>query len=393
MPQMTMRSLRSGVVPAALLLALFIMTACSSAPWRVHDQPSPPSSMCLPAFPDRDGWYGGDGAYSIRLDDDRVLWLFGDSFVSDREGLRDRVGMEVVFGTTLATSTCTEEGDFHIRYWLNRSGGEFRSSFGEDEWLWPQDPFMVDRRLYIPLVSIGADPDGEGPFPFTILGHRIARIENFEDEDPNRWGRDYLDLTPGVPGGIMAFAPTSVVYGDSVYFYPLYGATRDGVSVLGNILARIPLRSLDDPARSIEYLTSDGQWEHELDHGRVKVVIDAAVSEMSVRYHPLKRKWIALYLSVSNRGDRMVYRSADALEGPWSEPETLVAPIPEVDPHSPRYHRNTFCYAGKEHREFARGRTLVVTYVCNSYEDFEDDESFIRTNLFLYRPVVNCLTY
>ncbi|MCK9230656.1 MAG: DUF4185 domain-containing protein [Syntrophales bacterium] len=390
---MTLRSTRVADVLAVLLPALLLVISCSSEEGRLHNHPLSPSSTCLPAFPDRDGWYGGDGAYSIRLDETRVLWLFGDSFVSGREGLKDRVGMEVVFGTTLATSTCTDEGEFHIRYWINRKDGRFVSSFGDGEWLWPQDPFMVDHRLYIPLVSIGADPDREGPFPFTILGHSIVRIENFEDEDPNRWEGDFLDLAPGVPGEIMAFATTSVVYGDNVYFYPLYGATENGVPVLGNILARIPLRDLDDPGRSIEYFTGDGRWEHDLEHERVKIVIGAAVSEMSVRYHPSLGKWVALYLSLDNGGDRMLYQTADAPEGPWSEPETLLAPIPEVDPDSPRYHGKTFCYAGKEHRDFSRGRNLVVTYVCNSYEDLEDDRSFLRTNLFLYRPVVNRVPY
>jgi hypothetical protein len=85
----------------------------------------------------------------------------------------------------------------------------------------------------------------------------------------------------------------------------------------------------------------------------------------------------------------MLCQTADALEGPWSEPRVLLGPVPEVLPGSPRYDRNNFCYAGKEHLEFARGRTLVVTYVCNSYEDPEKDTSFIRRNLFLYRPVVD----
>ncbi len=65
---------------------------------------------CLPSFPDRDGWYGGDGAYSILLDDGRTLWLFGDTFVSDREGRQNRVDMDLVLGTTLAISTCSKEG-------------------------------------------------------------------------------------------------------------------------------------------------------------------------------------------------------------------------------------------------------------------------------------------
>jgi hypothetical protein len=117
-------------------------------------------------------------------------------------------------------------------------------------------------------------------------------------------------------------------------------------------------------------------------------VLDAAVSEMSVRYHPDDGKWIAVYLSIRNNGDQMLYQTADAPEGPWTAPKILIDSIPEVDPNSPRYDKNNFCYAGKEHREFARGRNLVVTYVCNSYEDFEKNTSFIRNTLFLYRPVV-----
>ena len=372
----------------ALLLSCILLSSCSGVPERAYS-PRSASAVCLPSFPDKDGWYGGDGAYSIRLDDRRVLWLFGDTFVSDQEGREDRVDMKVVLGTTLAVSTCTEDTQFQIRYFLKKNNGEFISSFGEEEWLWPQDPFMVDHTLHVPLVSVKADPQIPGPFKFEIAGHKIARIRNFAGPDPNRWITDYMDLTHGIPDGIKAFATTSVVYEDHVYFYPLYSATKNGVSILGNLLARIHKERLGDPARAIEYLTKDGQWEKELDHGKVKVVLDAAVSEMSVRYHADNGKWIVVYLSIQNNGDRMLYQTADVLEGPWTEPKALIGSIPEVDRSSPRYDKNNFCYAGKEHLEFAQGRNLVVTYVCNSYEDYEKNTSFIRKNLYLYRPIVN----
>ena len=125
-----------------------------------------------------------------------------------------------------------------------------------------------------------------------------------------------------------------------------------------------------------------------LDPEKIMVVLDAAVSELSVRYHPDDGKWIAIYISVRNNGDQMLYQTADALEGPWTEPKALIESIPEVNQNSPRYDKNNFCYAGKEHLEFGRGRNLVVTYVCNSYENFEKKSSFIRKNLFLYRPIV-----
>ncbi len=300
--------------------------------------------------------------------------------------------MKVVLGTTLAISTCTADARFQIRYFLKKSNGEFVSSFSEKEWLWPQDPFIVGHTLYVPLVSVKADPRIKGPFKFEIAGHKIARIRNFAGSDPNQWITDYIDLTRGIPEGIKAFATTSVVYGDHVYFYPLYSAIKNGVSVLGNILVRIPTNRLDDPALAIEYLTKDGQWDKELDHGKVKVVLDAAVSEMSVRYHPDDGKWIAVYLSTGNNGNRMLYQTADAPEGPWTEPRALIESIPEVDRNNPRYDKNNFCYAGKEHLEFARGRNLIVTYVCNSYDDFENRTSFIRKYLYLYRPIVNIIT-
>jgi hypothetical protein len=54
---------------------------------------------------------------------------------------------------------------------------------------------MVDHTLYVPLVSVKADPQKKGPFKFEIVGHKIARIRNFAGSDPNQWSADYMDLT------------------------------------------------------------------------------------------------------------------------------------------------------------------------------------------------------
>ena len=301
--------------------------------------------------------------------------------------------MKIVLGTTLAVSTCTPDAEFRIRYFLKKKKGEFVSSFGEQEWLWPQDPFMVEDTLYVPLISIKANPDIKGPFKFEIVGHKIARIKNFAGFDPNQWRMDYMDMTPGIPKEIKAFSTTSVVYGGYVYSYPLYSATKAGSDVLGNILARIPTDRLDNPAGAIVYMTKDGKWEKEPDPSRVKIVFEAAVSEMSVRYHSDIKKWIAVYMSIRNNGDQMLYQTADSLEGPWDKPKVLIGSIPEVDRLSSLYDKNNFCYAGKEHLEFASEKKLLVTYVCNSYEDIENSTSFSRRNLYLYRPVVENPSY
>jgi hypothetical protein len=252
---------------------------------------------------------------------------------------------------------------------------------------------MVDSILYVPLLAIEAVADGKPPFNFKITGHKMAQIEYDPSTDPAQWSIKYIDLTPAIPQSIMALATTSVVLKDYIYFYPLFSYEKAKISTTGNILARIRINKLNSPTGAIEYLNKHGSWDKELKPEFVKIVLDAGVSELSVRYHADDQKWLAVYSSAGNKGQELLYQWAYALEGPWSAPSPLIARIPEVDPQSPLYDKNTFCYAGKEHIEFAGRRNLIVTYVCNSAEDFQNKTSFIRKNLFLYRPVVRKVSY
>jgi hypothetical protein len=373
------------------LLSITLFSCSTLLPVKYTDVVS--SGQCLPAFPDKDGWYGGDGAYSIKLDEERTLWLFGDTFVALEEGKKDRVNMDVILGTTLAVSTCSVNSEFKIQYYLKKKNEQFVSSFGEDEWLWPQDPFIVNNVLYIPLIAVTAtDKKGE-LFNFKITGHKLARIKDYSAADPYKWSIDYIDLTPAIPPEIASFAATSVVHHNYVYFYSFYVNFKDKPNIMGNILSRIPADKIDHPQGAIEYFTNNGTWEQALKPESVKVVLDAGVSELSVRYHAADKKWIAVYLNTQNKGDRFLYQTADKPEGPWTAPKVLGPPIPEVDPQSSLHDKSTFCYAGKEHIEFARDKNLVVTYVCNSAEDMQSQTSFIRRNLFLYRPVVREIGY
>jgi hypothetical protein len=147
---------------------------------------------------------------------------------------------------------------------------------------------------------------------------------------------------------------------------------------------------LGNPAHHFEYWTSDG-WQKELKPAKVKLMFPVGVSELSVRYSARDKEWLAVYLSPENKGHQLLYATARNPEGPWSPPSVLIPAIAEVDPGNPLYDQHTFCYAGKEHRQFAQNKTLIVTYVCNSAEDIGNQESFLRKNLFLYRPRVKAV--
>lgn len=377
--------------PLVLLALSMILFSCSSVQHLLY-RTGYPTAQCLPSFPDKDGWYGGDGAFSIGLDDKRTLWLFGDTFASKEKGRKDRVGMDVILGITLAISTCSPNGDFDIQYFIKKKNGTFVSFFGEKEWLWPQDPLIVNGTLYIPLMVVEALSKEHAPFNFKIIGHKIAVIKNFERDNPHEWQIDYLDITKFIPPEVTALATTAIVYQNYIYFYPLCKFS-DGAAVFpGNVLARVSTDKLNHQLWEIEYYNKDGKWDKKLDTRQVKIMFADALSELSVRYRPNENKWIAVYASTKDKGSKLLYQEAQSLEGPWTEPKVLAGKIPEVDEQSPLYDKNTFCYAGKEHVQFSRKKNIVATYVCNSFEE-DTETSFIRRNLFLYRPVVVNISY
>ena len=375
-------------ISAFLILCLSVVLVSCPPPWTVEQPLQPQARQCLPSFPDKNGWYGGDGAYSISLDERRTLWLFGDTFASSQPQRNDRAGMDVVLGTTLAVSVCLPDGTFSIEYFLKKKGAEFVSSFGDDEWLWPQDPFLVDGVLYLPLLSVQALADSPGPFNFRIAGQKIARITDFSAHDPHLWPVEYLDWTDLLAPQIEALAPASVVHEGYVYFFSLLRNSSDGAYERGNILVRIPTEALARPAGRFEYLYRDGTWQDKLDPRQARIIFPDGISEMSVRYRPEEDRWLAAYLSPDGKGKVFLFSTADGLQGPWSKPAPFGKTIDEVDPQSPLYDAGTFCYAGKEQQQFSSERDLVFTYVCNWAGHPDHPQSFLRKNLFLYRPQV-----
>ncbi len=74
-------------------------------------------------------------------------------------------------------------------------------------------------------------------------------------------------------------------------------------------------------------------------------------------------------------------RLADSRIGPWSSPRTIYE-FPETNPDNPGYDKDTFCYAVKEHIEFAETK-MALTYACNSMV-----VSKVMANMNIYRPRV-----
>jgi hypothetical protein len=361
---------------AALVVVIFaaVVRGVGASP----EQASPAQDIGMRLnFPYEQGWLGADDAYSIAIGQGKSVWLFGDTFAGD-VGNKDRNKTTMV-RNSVGVTTCPKDKPCTIQYfWKNQGTPKPRSFFDtgtDEEWYWPLDGYLDGDTLYVSLMIVRNKP-GAGPtdpFGFEIAGTRWATIKKALST-PDLWKVSIKDLTQKDlwPGASI------VRDGEFVLFYT---QASQGEGKGHMIVMRVPVKNIDRPEKNFEYLGSDGKWHTGLPKGDARKVIDQAISEMSVRYHPSTKKWVAISPGIEFPSKRVIARTADTALGPWSEPQDILE-FPEMKSSNPIYDKDTFCYATKEHVEFEHDN-VVLTYACNSAVIAK-----VMNSLELYRPQV-----
>ncbi len=361
-----------------LLFALSLLLSCTAASSskpasHATDLPRP-----LPEFSYADGWLGADDAYSLALTRMTSLWLFGDTFVGD-PGTKLRSESKAMVRNSIGLSRCETGSPCEMQYfWQKASDPKPRSFFdtGTDElWYWPLDGFLQDKMLSICLLAVRNKP-GAGPadaFGFEIVGTKLATIGNAH-ASPDKWEIAVHDLTDA-----RLWAGVSLVPEGKYVIWYTQVSEGEGKGFMA--VMRTPQAKMANPSGSWEYLRNDNRWAAGLAGPDAKNVIDQPISEMSVRYHPPMKKWLAISTGPEFPSPRAVARTADSPLGPWSAPRTIYE-FPEMKRDRSGYDKDTFCYAVKEHTEFTESK-VALTYACNSMV-------LAKTiaNMNIYRPRV-----
>lgn len=268
------------------------------------------------------------------------------------------------------TAPCATSGRDRTR----RSPDPFDT--GTDElWYWPLDGYLANNTLYVALLAVrnkpGAGADAAFGLDFEIVATKLATIENVR-ESPTKWHVTIQDLTDTHLWTGVSMIPQ----GNYVIWYTQVseGEGRGFMTAM-----RVPRDKMAKPSGNWEYLRKDNQWITGLAGKDAMHVIEQPISEMSIRYHPSIKKWLALSAGPEFPSPRAVARLADSPVGPWSSPQTIYE-FPEMKRDNPGYDKDTFCYAVKEHIEFAESK-IAMTYACNSM--------FVAktvANMNIYRP-------
>jgi len=354
----------NSILSAAILVfasIAILSLSCRQAEAATPEAPPKDVATYLPTFPYTEGWLGADDAFSIPIDATKSVWLFGDSFVGNPDTtLRSKA--KTMVRNSIGISTCDPGKACTMKYyWRDAKAPKPRSFFdtgSDDVWYWPLDAYRDGDKLYVGMMTVrnrkGAAADDA--FGFEIAGTQWFVVRNVT-ATPDQWKMESKELTAG------DLWPGATTFADGNHVY-LYTQVSKGSGKGYMIVLRVAKDKISDPAKSWEYYGQDKQWHTGAPAENAMHVIDQPISEMSVRYHPSVKKWIAISGGEEWPTRRIVVRLADSAVGPWSAPRQVFE-FPEMNPANKIYDKDTFCYATKEHVEFGDTR-MVITYACNS---------------------------
>jgi hypothetical protein len=313
------------------------------------------------------GWIAGDGAYSIPLRNQQILWLFGDSYIDNFDVVTQTVPclfqvnnagiLNTAPGWNSATTLLGNQTGIksYFKLFSDASGKKF----------WPGDGYLYGDTVYVYLEEIQLT--GAGSFGFTATGQNyIAKIK-------------YPEMTVSsyslLPAMDSVFFGIGIIRDDASNWMYAYGSKNRG---LGSdvFLARFDAAL---PWRNWQFWNGSG-WS--INQGDKKTV--ASGYSNSVDVTRVKKKYLLLSSTFSvgcDQGHEVHSMVADVPQGPFTNDKILFDISDNLQGHVP------FFYFPKSHPEYINSNNeLLITYCINGYAPCLTDCVNNRRNPDTYRP-------
>jgi hypothetical protein len=292
-------------------------------------------------------WRGADGAATIDLGDNRILWLFGDTFI-DIEGTGKRSNSTLI-RNSIAIQNGVDIENPTIHYFTGGSGEEPKDFFEipGNTWFWIGHGVLVNTKLIIFLFELERTNEG---FGFQSIGWYMVIVNN-PSEDPMSWDIEYLKGPE--PANILA--GSSAVLKDNRYIYA-FGVEEPGTHEV--YLIRFSIDQLLKGSFSSMAWWVRNQWVSNWGEAPENAVLFEGHTEFSVHY----QKEIEQYIQVQTFGfgkAKVGYRLASQLQGPWSDP--VIFYEPNLEDHQ------EFVYSANAHPKLSEDG-IIITYNVNNFD-------------------------
>ncbi|VTS01146.1 Uncharacterized protein OS=Amycolatopsis azurea DSM 43854 GN=C791_3997 PE=4 SV=1: DUF4185 [Gemmata massiliana] len=351
--------------------ALVLLTCLAAPPEPPTVVKAEPDAALNSRFRLKDGWVGGDGAFSVVLSDKRALWLFSDTWIGTvRDGKRKDVTM--VNNTVGVQDGAGVEAkfDFAIQKGTNGKPAAIFTPPDGKGWFWQFAGHFADDKLHVFLPRFEKTND-PGAFGFKALDLWLGTVEK-PDADPLKWKPKYAKVPfAAFDGGRkFSFGSSVLTVGEHAYVYGYEEKPGKPFPTRKLLTARVPVNTLAD-FDTWRFLANDA-WKADAKDATGQA--GGLGTEFSVSYLPGLKQYV-LVTTDNGLSDRIVGHFAPAPEGPWSAP-VLLYTCPEM-----KKDKKVFSYAAKAHAHLATGNELVISYVVNSF-----DLAPVINNADLYWP-------
>ncbi|MEI7633414.1 MAG: DUF4185 domain-containing protein [bacterium] len=348
-----------------LFLAGFACILCVPACAAETVQPGPLPIISVIADPVYDsllkpaklGYLGADGAASIPIGNDRVLWIFGDTIIGSqakgkRQGPMARNTIAIHEMTTGAAGTVKYFWDSKGRV----PGGFFQpESSASLNWYWPGCGVMIDGTAHLFLTKLRSKISFDMS-SFQTVGCTLFRVANPLDP-PHSWRITRAEL--GFGNDHFNINTAAMAEGNYLYMIGYHDGPLNLPQQRAGILCRVPVAALksDDPAKSFEFWSEGDQWL--ASHKHLKPLFRPGMTESSLHYDPVTKRYITV--AIKPFSPDLCLLSAEKLTGPWSAPQKI-HDIPGIDDN-----KKHLAYAGRAHPILSSDpNELVITYVINT---------------------------
>ena len=316
-------------------------------------------------------WLGADGAISYPLSENRILWLFGDTFVAEKEKVGRR--KSVFVRNTIAIQEGANPAKAKIDFYWKHKNGLPSSFFPEDGdvWHWPGGVVRIKDRLFIFLMAVKPTKGDVFGFGFEAFESRVVLVDN-PGSPPNQWN---LNEVATLHNDLKVIVGSSSVLVEKGHIYA-FGSKEDEDHDI--YLVRWKLEDFYEAVLSDEeWWCGDEQGFKTLNSKAAapRSVIEKGQTEFTVHYDEKAK----CYIQAQGTGFGVVplaLRVSSSLVGPWSD-------LVEVFEPEEKGRKNLLLYAVKSHPELT-GADLVLSYVTNS----TDAEVVFKDNSVYYPRLV-----
>ncbi|MBN2283514.1 MAG: DUF4185 domain-containing protein [Deltaproteobacteria bacterium] len=301
----------------------------------------------------RDGfWLGGDGASTVALGAERILWLFGDSFI-DPAGTGDRRAASIIRNSIAVQKGRDPAGATVSFFWRDDDGCPLPFFPGNgDRWYWPGAGVRLETGLLIFLMEI---EEAQNELGFDAAGWKAVTVDNPDDEPPC-WRLERISQLPGKDFGIIVGSGSAFVRDEHLY---AVGADPERRNIY---VLRWSLKDAGraDLSRPCWWSGESGRW---VPVDRLSGVPSPLFTEGQMEFTLHYNESLGKYLHIQTGtfiDPAIMLRGARNITGPWSSPERVYE-VPESR------EKGLFVYAGKAHPSLA-GADLVITYNVNTMD-------------------------